>query len=461
MNNPRARLETSKGSILIELCPEHAPKTVENFLALVRKGFYDGLIFHRVIEGFIIQTGCPKGDGTGGPGYTIDCETPQEISHDKAGVVAMAHAGRNTGGSQFYITLAPQTHLDNEYTIFGQVIEGLETLRKIVVGDFIKRAIILATGPARALEQEEGSFQEESSDITPEGYALEPLDEIAQMMNRIKAALEVAGLGELANESESEMNTAAGGAAPVSSSDTTFAATDSSGRTEADLISSRLSEAMRRSMAILDDKPREEVWEEVDIATSLIEEADTDTSPIETSANVNPEEYTIGKVNGAVQGGIRDLDGLLHEEEATQPSMDLNQDQQSAIAEEVVASTLQHLDPFSKPEEVGTMVESLPQEMDETLVELRMINQDLQETVTSLQALQKRTTQIAITVQLAIILLAGITALQIIAMFTSAETTISLASGEVLLGAALLWLIISAALLGVSKILFDWHEKQE
>jgi hypothetical protein len=378
----------------------------------------------------------------------------------------MAHAGRNTGGSQFYITLSPQPHLNNEYTIFGQVIEGLEQISKIVVGDLIERAIILTKDSAGSLEREDSSFQKESSDVTPGQYELEPLDEIDQMMDRIKAALEVAGLSEIINESESEMSTATGDTAPDFSSGNAFARTkselaDSSSIKEADLISSRLSEAMRRSMVILDDKPPDEVWEEIDIASSLIEEAGTDTSPIEASENENSEKYTIGKVNGAVQGGIRDLDDLFHEEEATQTSIDLSQDQSSARAEEVAASVLEHLDPISAPEEFGPIVESLPQEMDETLLELRMINQDLQETVTSLHALQKSTAQIAIAIQMAIILLAGIAALQIITVFTSAETTISLANGEVLLGAALLWFIISVTLLGVSKILFDRQEKQD
>lgn len=457
MNNPRVKLETSKGSILIELYPEHAPKTVENFLSLVRKSFYDGLIFHRVIEGFILQTGCPEGDGTGGPGYTINCEPDQTISHDKAGVVAMAHAGRNTAGSQFYMTLAPQPHLDNDYTIFGQIIEGLEIISKIIVGDLIERAIILTKDPAGTPEQEDDSLQEDKGAITPENYELEPLDEISQMMERIKTALEVAGIGELGDESEGEMSSAAGDATEASPSDTNQAAaknnlTNSSSLEDADLISSRLTEAMRRSMSILEDKPPEEIGEEAHTDTAPIEEADID---------VNSDEYTIDKVNGAVQGGIQDLDGLFHEEEVIQTPMDLNQDQPSAAAEEVESGILDPLDPFSILEEVDTIDETLPQEMDETLLELRMINQDLQETVTRLQTLQKRTSQIAITIQLVVIILAGIVALQIIAVFASAETSISLGNGEILFGAVFLWLAISVVLLTATKILIGRQEKQD
>lgn len=140
VSNPRVRLETAKGSIVIELFPEHAPLTVQNFLELVEEKFYDGQIFYRVIPNFLVQTGCPKGDGSGGPGYTIPCEcVGQSLTHDEPGIVAMAHSGRDTGGSQFYITVSPQTHLDNEYTIFGKVVEGIDIVSGLIIGDIIIR----------------------------------------------------------------------------------------------------------------------------------------------------------------------------------------------------------------------------------------------------------------------------------------------------------------------------------
>lgn len=133
--NPVVVVETSMGNFEIELLPDVAPKTCENFLKLVRKGFYDGLIFHRVIDGFIIQGGDPKGNGTGGPGYTI----PAEFSKEKhlEGTVAMArlpdqvNPKKESSGSQFYICLAPAPHLDGEYTIFGRVVSGMDVVHKI------------------------------------------------------------------------------------------------------------------------------------------------------------------------------------------------------------------------------------------------------------------------------------------------------------------------------------------
>ena len=118
-------MKTDKGQLIIDLFDDDAPKTVENFLSLVQKGFYDGLSFHRVINGFMAQGGCPntregaKGiPGTGGPGYSINCE----INSNKhvAGSLSMAHAGKNTGGSQFFLVQAPQTHLDGDHTVFGK-----------------------------------------------------------------------------------------------------------------------------------------------------------------------------------------------------------------------------------------------------------------------------------------------------------------------------------------------------
>ena len=114
----RAIIETDKGTINIQFFDADAPNTVKNFVDLAEKGFYDGLIFHRVIPNFMIQGGCPDGVGTGGPGYKIKCEINSNLH--KAGTLSMAHAGKNTGGSQFFICHSPQSHLDGVHTVFGQ-----------------------------------------------------------------------------------------------------------------------------------------------------------------------------------------------------------------------------------------------------------------------------------------------------------------------------------------------------
>ncbi len=126
------------GEIIIELYPEAAPKNVANIIKLANQGFYNNLTFHRVIKGFVIQGGCPKGDGTGGPGYEIEDEISPSLKHLK-GTVAMANHGPNTNGSQFYICLAPQPQLDGRYTIIGQVVKGMDVVEKI--GD------VKTTGP--------------------------------------------------------------------------------------------------------------------------------------------------------------------------------------------------------------------------------------------------------------------------------------------------------------------------
>src|SRR3954449_13128962 len=123
-------LHTSEGPIAIELFPEDAPKTVENFVTLARDGFYDGLTFHRVIPDFMVQAGCPKGDGTGGPGYTFEDEANQH--HIVRGALAMANAGPNTNGSQFFIvTAAACPWLDGKHTVFGRVVEGQDVVDAI------------------------------------------------------------------------------------------------------------------------------------------------------------------------------------------------------------------------------------------------------------------------------------------------------------------------------------------
>jgi len=131
MGNRVAVFDTNHGTFKIELYEDKAPKTAGNFISLVEKGFYDGLKFHRVIEGFMIQGGCPKGDGTGGPGYTIDDEFGEGLKHDSEGILSMANAGPDTGGSQFFITLAATPWLDGKHAIFGKVTEGMEVVRKI------------------------------------------------------------------------------------------------------------------------------------------------------------------------------------------------------------------------------------------------------------------------------------------------------------------------------------------
>lgn len=137
-------METEKGTMTIEFFEEDAPGTVENFVTLSEKGFYDGLTFHRVIPDFVVQAGCPKGDGTGGPGYTIDCELDGDNQYHDRGVLSMAHAGRDTGGSQFFICHSRKNtaHLDRNHTVFGKVVEGLEVVDEITQGDKIQSVTI-------------------------------------------------------------------------------------------------------------------------------------------------------------------------------------------------------------------------------------------------------------------------------------------------------------------------------
>ena len=131
MANRLAHFTTSLGNFQVELFESHAPVTTKNFIDLIEKGFYDGIVFHRVIEGFMLQAGCPEGDGTGGPGYTIPDEFHAELAHDSEGVLSMANSGPNTGGSQFFVTLAATAWLDGKHAVFGKVIEGMETVRTI------------------------------------------------------------------------------------------------------------------------------------------------------------------------------------------------------------------------------------------------------------------------------------------------------------------------------------------
>ncbi len=121
---PKATIETTKGKIVVELYADKAPRTVANFVKLSKQGFYNGIIFHRVIPGFMVQTGDPTGTGRGGPGYTFEDEFAPDLKHDTPGVLSMANAGPNTNGSQFFITLAPTPWLNGKHTIFGKVVEG-------------------------------------------------------------------------------------------------------------------------------------------------------------------------------------------------------------------------------------------------------------------------------------------------------------------------------------------------
>ncbi|MDT8903974.1 peptidylprolyl isomerase [Anaeroselena agilis] len=129
--NSKATFETSMGTFKVELFEDKAPVTAKNFITLADKGFFNGLIFHRVIDGFMIQGGDPKGNGTGGPGYTIPDEFTKNLRHASEGVLSMANAGPNTGGSQFFITLVPTPWLDDKHAVFGKVVEGMDVVRAI------------------------------------------------------------------------------------------------------------------------------------------------------------------------------------------------------------------------------------------------------------------------------------------------------------------------------------------
>lgn len=140
----KAEIHTEKGVMKVEFYHNDAPKTVANFIKLSESGFYNGLTFHRVIPDFVIQGGCPNGTGAGGPGYKIDCELNGSNQYHDRGVLSMAHAGRNTGGSQFFIchSRANTQHLDRQHTCFGKVVDGLEVIDDIDAGDRITKIVI-------------------------------------------------------------------------------------------------------------------------------------------------------------------------------------------------------------------------------------------------------------------------------------------------------------------------------
>jgi peptidyl-prolyl cis-trans isomerase B (cyclophilin B) len=145
----RIKMETTRGVLIIELFNDDAINTVKNFVTLAQQGYYDGLTFHRVIPNFVIQGGDPTGTGSGGPGYTIRCETHGHRQKHDVGALSMAHAGRNTGGSQFFICLSREQtkHLDGKHTVFGQVTEGLEVLPTIKQGDKMLKVQVLEVDP--------------------------------------------------------------------------------------------------------------------------------------------------------------------------------------------------------------------------------------------------------------------------------------------------------------------------
>ena len=141
----KVKISTAKGDMIAELYDNETPITTKNFLDLIEKKFYDGLNFHRVIPGFVCQGGCPNGIGNGGPGYKIQCETNAPKQYHDRGVLSMAHAGKNTGGSQFFICHNRQStqHLDGLHTCFGKIIEGIDVISQISQGDKINSITII------------------------------------------------------------------------------------------------------------------------------------------------------------------------------------------------------------------------------------------------------------------------------------------------------------------------------
>jgi peptidyl-prolyl cis-trans isomerase B (cyclophilin B) len=144
-----ATIETSRGTIKVNLHDDLVPKTVANFEKLAKQGFYNGLKFHRVIEDFMIQTGCPQGTGKGGPGYKFADEFHPSLKHSGPGVLSMANAGPNTNGSQFFITHVATPWLDGKHSVFGQVVEGLDVVNAIKQGDIMKSVEVSDAAPAK------------------------------------------------------------------------------------------------------------------------------------------------------------------------------------------------------------------------------------------------------------------------------------------------------------------------
>lgn len=159
LDNIDVTLKTEKGDLELRLFADKAPRTVANFLNLSRKGFYDGLTFHRVVDDFMIQGGCPEGTGRGGPGYQFDDEFHPDLRHDEAGTVSMANSGPNTNGSQFFITHKPTPHLDGDHAVFGEVTEGQEIVDSITEGDEIE-TVEIHDDPDPLFDREEEVIEE-------------------------------------------------------------------------------------------------------------------------------------------------------------------------------------------------------------------------------------------------------------------------------------------------------------
>ncbi len=154
-NRPKATIKTTLGTIVVELYKDKTPKTADNFIGLAKKGFYNGIIFHRVIPGFMVQTGDPSGNGTGGPGYTFKDEIAPDLKHDAPGMLSMANSGPNTNGSQFFITLAATPWLDGKHAIFGRVVQGQDVVEKIAA---VQRSS--SDRPLAEVKMEEVTIQE-------------------------------------------------------------------------------------------------------------------------------------------------------------------------------------------------------------------------------------------------------------------------------------------------------------
>ncbi|MFB6356040.1 MAG: peptidylprolyl isomerase [bacterium] len=152
-------IQTEKGNIELKLFAARAPRTCANFLNLARKGFYDGLTFHRVVDDFMIQGGDPEGSGRGGPGYEFDDEFHPELKHDSAGILSMANSGPNTNGSQFFITHKPTPHLDEKHSVFGEIVEGQDVVDEIEENDQIW-SVDIEGNPGPLFEAQQDNIEE-------------------------------------------------------------------------------------------------------------------------------------------------------------------------------------------------------------------------------------------------------------------------------------------------------------